>query len=75
MKYKVLPAEREEQMKPWQRLIYNKYFVDEIYDMLFRKPLDGLSRFFYKFISFVLGEIVFYIIELYINSSIISLVF
>lgn len=51
MKYKVLPAEREEQMKPWQRLIYNKYFVDEIYDAVFRKPLDGLSRFFNKFID------------------------
>jgi NADH-quinone oxidoreductase subunit L len=51
MKYKVLPAEREEQMKPWQRLIYNKYFVDEIYDAAIRKPLDGISRFFYKFMD------------------------
>ena len=49
MKYKVLPAEKEGQLKPWQKLIYNKYYVDEIYDMLFRKPLDAISKLFYKF--------------------------
>ena len=49
MKYKVLPAEKEEQLKPWQKLIYNKYYVDEIYDMVFRKPLDAISKLFYKF--------------------------
>lgn len=49
MKYKVLPAEKEEQMKPWQRLIYNKYYVDEIYDAVIRKPLDWMSGIFYKF--------------------------
>ncbi|MDI1354130.1 MAG: NADH-quinone oxidoreductase subunit L [bacterium] len=43
-KYKVLPADREEQLKPWQRLIYNKYYVDEIYDAVIRKPLDGISK-------------------------------
>lgn len=51
MRYKVLPAEKEEQLKPWQRLIYNKYFVDEIYDMLIRKPLDGISKLFNKYIE------------------------
>ncbi len=50
-KYNVLPADREEQMKPWQRLIYNKYFVDEFYDAVVRKPLDALSRLCYKFID------------------------
>lgn len=51
MRYKVLPAEKEEQLKLWQRLIYNKYFVDEIYDMLIRKPLDGISKLFNKYIE------------------------
>lgn len=49
MKSKVMPAEKEEQMKPWQRLIYNKYYVDEIYDALIRKPLDFMSSLFHKF--------------------------
>jgi NADH-quinone oxidoreductase subunit L len=47
----VQPAESEEKMKPWQRLIYNKYYVDEFYDALIRKPLDLISKFFYKFLD------------------------
>jgi NADH-quinone oxidoreductase subunit L len=49
MKHKVLPVEKEEQLKKWQKLIYNKYYVDEIYDMIIRKPLDAISTAFYKF--------------------------
>ncbi len=48
-KHGVQPAQKEEQLKPWQRLIYHKYFVDEIYDNLFRKPLDFLAGLFHKF--------------------------
>ena len=51
MKNKVLPAAREEQMKLWQRVIYNKYYVDEIYDAIIRKPLDVLSTVFHKFMD------------------------
>jgi len=51
MKYKVKPADKEEQLRPWQRLIYNKYYVDELYDALIRKPLDGISHAFYKFVD------------------------
>jgi NADH-quinone oxidoreductase subunit L len=47
----VLPAESEEKMKPWQKVIYNKYYVDEIYDMIIRKPLDAVSNVFYKFMD------------------------
>lgn len=49
MKYGVQPAAREEYLKKWQKLIYNKYYVDEIYDALIRKPLDFLAEFFHKF--------------------------
>jgi NADH-quinone oxidoreductase subunit L len=51
MKYRVLPADKEAQLKPWQRLIYNKYYVDEIYDAVIRKPLDAMSNLFYKFLD------------------------
>jgi len=44
----VLPAKNEESMKPWQRLVYNKYYVDEIYDTLIRQPLDGASKILYR---------------------------
>jgi NADH-quinone oxidoreductase subunit L len=32
-------------------LSYNKFYFDEIYDLLIRKPLDALSTFFYKIID------------------------
>ncbi len=47
----VLPMESEEKMKPWQKLIYNKYYVDEFYDAVIRKPLDLISIAFYKFLD------------------------
>lgn len=50
-KNKVLPAEKEEQLKPWQRLISNKYWIDELYDSVIRKPLDLLSEVFHKFLD------------------------
>lgn len=49
MKSKVLPPEKEEHLKPWQRVLYNKYYVDELYDATIRKPLDALSSVFHKF--------------------------
>jgi NADH-quinone oxidoreductase subunit L len=49
MKHKVLPVNKEEQLKKWQKVIYNKYYVDELYDMIIRKPLDAISTAFYKF--------------------------
>src|SRR5690606_13941577 len=46
---KTLSAADEKDLKAWQRVVYNKYYVDEIYDTIIRKPLDGLSNVFYKF--------------------------
>ena len=47
----VLPIESEDKMKPWQKLVYNKYYVDELYDAIIRKPLDAISKVFYKFLD------------------------
>lgn len=33
------------------RLSYNKYYIDELYDALIGKPLDALSRIFYRVID------------------------
>ena len=51
IKNKFLPVNKEEEMKPWQRLIYNKYYIDELYDAVIRKPLDSISSVFFKFID------------------------
>lgn len=48
---KVLPAENEDKLKLWQKWIYNKYYVDELYEKAIRKPLDLVSGLFYKFID------------------------
>ena len=45
----VLPADKEEKLKPWQKLVHNKYYVDEFYDAVIRKPLDLVSKALYKF--------------------------
>ncbi|HXB38967.1 MAG TPA: NADH-quinone oxidoreductase subunit L [Bacteroidia bacterium] len=49
MKNGVLPVENEKQLKSWQKLVYNKYYVDEFYDAIIRKPVDGISKAFHKF--------------------------
>jgi NADH-quinone oxidoreductase subunit L len=48
-KKNTLPVEHVEQMKPWQRLIYHKYFVDETYEKVITKPVNSLGKGFYSF--------------------------
>ncbi|HQQ93424.1 MAG TPA: NADH-quinone oxidoreductase subunit L [Bacteroidia bacterium] len=50
-RYGITPALREEELKPWQKLLYHKYYVDELYEALVRKPLDALAVVFHKFID------------------------
>jgi NADH-quinone oxidoreductase subunit L len=50
-KNNVLPDESEETMGKTQRVIFNKYYVDEIYDAVIRKPLDVISDFAYRFME------------------------
>ncbi|SFG59260.1 NADH-quinone oxidoreductase subunit L [Pedobacter insulae] len=33
------------------KISYNKFYLDEIYDMIIRKPLDAFSGFFYRIID------------------------
>lgn len=32
-------------------MVYNKYYVDEIYDAIIRKPLDAISNALHKFVD------------------------
>jgi NADH-quinone oxidoreductase subunit L len=43
VKNKVVPVENEKQLKPWQRLIFHKYKIDELYDAVFTRPLNAMS--------------------------------
>jgi NADH-quinone oxidoreductase subunit L len=46
-----LPLEDTEERPAFTNLSYHKFYIDEIYDTLIRKPLDALSVFFYKVVD------------------------
>ncbi|MGZ3750225.1 MAG: NADH-quinone oxidoreductase subunit L [Mucilaginibacter sp.] len=46
-----VPAADTEERPGLVSLSYHKFYIDEIYDWLIRKPLDGLSIFFYKVVD------------------------
>ncbi|RQO67685.1 NADH-quinone oxidoreductase subunit L [Pedobacter sp. KBW06] len=46
-----VPVPDEGKRSALANLSYNKFYFDEIYDLLIRKPLDALSTFFYKIID------------------------
>jgi NADH-quinone oxidoreductase subunit L len=50
-KKNTLPPENEKDMQKFQRVVYHKYYVDEIYNFIIRKPLDWLSEMSYKFLE------------------------
>lgn len=43
-----VPASDEGKRSALANLSYHKFYIDEIYDMLIRRPLDAISGFFYK---------------------------
>ncbi|TDG37503.1 NADH-quinone oxidoreductase subunit L [Pedobacter changchengzhani] len=46
-----IPALDSENRSPLVKISYNKFYLDEIYDFIITKPLDGLSKFFYRVID------------------------
>ncbi|GIV28947.1 MAG: NADH dehydrogenase subunit L [Bacteroidia bacterium] len=45
----VLPVEDEAELKWWQKIIHHKFYVDELYDGMVRKPMDFTGKACYKF--------------------------
>jgi NADH-quinone oxidoreductase subunit L len=43
-----VPAEDDEEVSKVQKLVYNKYYVDEVYEALITKPLNWMSEQFYR---------------------------
>ena len=41
-----------------QKLIYNKYYVDELYDTVFVKPITALSNFFHSVFEFLVIDLI-----------------
>ncbi|MBI3517939.1 MAG: NADH-quinone oxidoreductase subunit L [Bacteroidetes bacterium] len=50
IKNSILPEAHDYKLTGIKKVIYNKYYVDEIYDMIIRKPLDAMSEA-YKYID------------------------
>jgi NADH-quinone oxidoreductase subunit L len=46
-----IPVPDEAQRPALANISYHKFYLDEIYDAIIRKPLDGLSTFFYKIVD------------------------
>ncbi len=51
MQRNIRPLPEGAKMPLLQKVVYNKYYLDEIYDALIRKPLDALSELFYRFLD------------------------
>lgn len=43
----IVPLREGESMPFWSRLVYNKFYIDEIYSFLFEKPFGFLSDFLF----------------------------
>ena len=46
MKNRILPEANDSKLTGIKKLIYNKYYIDELYEAVIRKPLDALSEVF-----------------------------
>lgn len=46
-----VPVADEAERSLLAKISYHKFYLDEIYDFLFRKPLDAFSTFFYRIID------------------------
>ena len=58
IKQSQLPEE-DAQISGFSKVLYNKYYVDEIYETIFVKPINVLSRFFRDSIETALSSVVF----------------
>jgi NADH:ubiquinone oxidoreductase subunit 5 (subunit L)/multisubunit Na+/H+ antiporter MnhA subunit len=53
-----LVPEEDEKITGFAKVLYNKYYVDEIYDSIFVKSINGLSKFF-RDVETTLSSLVF----------------
>ena len=51
--------DEDSQLTGVSKVLYNKYYVDEFYEMLFVKPINALSRFFRDYVETALSGFVF----------------
>jgi NADH-quinone oxidoreductase subunit L len=47
------------QISGFSKVLYNKYYVDEVYDSLFVRPINGASKFFRDYVETGISSLVF----------------
>ncbi len=58
LKKKQLPP-ADKQMEGFAKVLYNKYYVDECYEMIIVKPINSLSRLFRDYIETAVSGLIF----------------
>ena len=58
LKQNKIPVQ-DSDIKGFSKIVYDKYYLDEIYDFIFVKSINQLSVFFKSFIETILSELVF----------------
>ncbi len=56
VKKDTVPAPETAKLSPIHNLIYNKYYIDELYNAIIVRPLMGLSTAFYRFVDVILVD-------------------
>ena len=52
-----MPAS-DDQITGFAKVLYHKYYIDEIYDRIFVKPLYAVGKFFNNFIEVLVGKFI-----------------
>jgi NADH-quinone oxidoreductase subunit L len=47
----ILPDAEGKELKPLHKLVYNKYYIDELYENVITKPLNMLSQALHKLVD------------------------
>ncbi len=53
---KSIPS-RDEEITGIQKIIYNKFYIDELYDVVFVKPIAMMSVFFHQIVDFLVIDL------------------
>ncbi|WP_237144844.1 NADH-quinone oxidoreductase subunit L [Pontibacter pamirensis] len=51
-----VPAEEKERLGPVHNLVYNKYYIDELYNTIIVRPVMWLSSFFHRVVDMLLVD-------------------